>query len=309
MRTLNGALNTTQFDFTTMAILDMSDSGETRPLIATSLVLGLIGLLFYLLQKPKFATNAPKMADDAWPILGAYSFFTKRWEFFTRAASLSHTGNFSFYAGQWPVIGVTGEEGRKAFFDSKFLDPTEGHKALMAGAPSISKGNNPFAEDIINPNESAWYIKRLAAVLKGHQLERGLEQILLDAREDFDNMASNPAGMTDPFDSIYRMIFHVSMRTLACKEIADDPVLLDRCLYLFENVESNISSFAIMFPWLPLPSRAKRTYAGFQMYMIFKRIVDDRKRTGRREDDALQFLLDQGDDLTHIITASFVPSL
>jgi sterol 14-demethylase len=39
--------------------------------------------------------------------------------------------------------------------------------------------------------------------------------------------------------------------------------------------------------------------------MILKKIVDDRTKTGRREEDALQFLMDQGDSLMDIITVSF----
>lgn len=38
--------------------------------------------------------------------------------------------------------------------------------------------------------------------------------------------------------------------------------------------------------------------------MILKSIVDDRNKTGRREEDALQFLMDQGDKLIDIITVS-----
>lgn len=38
--------------------------------------------------------------------------------------------------------------------------------------------------------------------------------------------------------------------------------------------------------------------------MIIKNIVDDRKKTGRREEDALQFLLDQNDSMLDIITVS-----
>jgi hypothetical protein len=36
--------------------------------------------------------------------------------------------------------------------------------------------------------------------------------------------------------------------------------------------------------------------------MIFKGIIDKRAAEGRREDDALQYLIDQGDDVTKIIT-------
>lgn len=40
------------------------------------------------------------------------------------------------------------------------------------------------------------------------------------------------------------------------------------------------------------------------MYMIFQKIVKGRKATGHREEDALQYLLDQGDDMNMIISVS-----
>lgn len=57
-----------------------------------------------------------------------------------------------------------------------------------------------------------------------------------------------------------------------------------------------------MYPALPLPAKLQRTWSGAQLYMIFKRIVDARNAEGRRDDDGLQFLMDQGDNVTDIIT-------
>lgn len=38
--------------------------------------------------------------------------------------------------------------------------------------------------------------------------------------------------------------------------------------------------------------------------MLIQGIVEDRKKSGRREEDALQFLIDQGDSLIDMITVS-----
>ena len=56
---------------------------------------------------------------------------------------------------------------------------------------------------------------------------------------------------------------------------------------------------------MPTPSKFKRLYSGSQLYFIFKRVVDDRKKHEKRENDALQYLLDQGDSITDIITVMF----
>ena len=100
------------------------------------------------------------------------------------------------------------------------------------------------------------------------------------------------------------MVFKLTMRTVACNEIADDTHLLARTLSLYEDVEATATPFSIMFPWLPTPAKFRRLYSGSQLYMIFKRVVDERKKENRRENDALQYLIDQGDSITDIIQVS-----
>ncbi|KAI5365207.1 Putative cytochrome P450 [Septoria linicola] len=287
-----------------MAVLSLDTAtGHPYSLALGSFVV-LASLVLYLFHKPTFPRNAPKLVDDTIPLIGALHFFTQRWDFWERARNRSTTGNFSFYAGQHPVVGVTGQkqEERKVFFEDKRLAFSEGYATLLAGAPEVKRDNKLLAE---NNNDSAFTIyfqKRLIALLKGNQLRNGLPQLLKDARMLLNGLAAQPEKITDPFDSIYRMVFQFTMRTVACSEIADDQPLLAKVLGLFESIESCATHTGIMYPWVPLPSKMKRTIAGAQLYGIFKKIVDDRNKTGRKEDDALQYLMDQGDNIVDIIT-------
>lgn len=58
--------------------------------------------------------------------------------------------------------------------------------------------------------------------------------------------------------------------------------------------------------WVSGNERAQLTILlqSTKLFMIIKNIVDDRAKTGRREDDALQFLIDQDDSLLDMITVS-----
>lgn len=94
------------------------------------------------------------------------------------------------------------------------------------------------------------------------------------------------------------------MRTIGCNDMAEDPVLLKKTLRLFETVEQSATASAVIFPWAPSPAVVKRIYAGSRLYMILKRIVDERKETGKREDDPLQYLIDLGDDVGTILQVS-----
>jgi sterol 14-demethylase len=69
-------------------------------------------------------------------------------------------------------------------------------------------------------------------------------------------------------------------------------------------LDESTSALGVMYPWLPLLSTAKRNYAGARLYMVFNNLITDRKKHNRTEDDAMQYLLDQGDNVVDIITVS-----
>jgi len=115
-------------------------------------VFGLLAVLssayIYLFSRPAFPRNAPALTSEAFPVIGSLQFFTKRWDFFQKAMAQSSTGNFSFYAGQYPIIGVAGPEARKVFLENKGLAFAEGYAAMLGGSPKVKKeAHNPFSED------------------------------------------------------------------------------------------------------------------------------------------------------------------
>ena len=129
----------------------------------------------------------------------------------------------------------------------------------------------------------------------------GFPHLIRDTTARLDMLAGSPSGMTDPFTSVYEIVFQLTMRMVGCTEIANDPSLLKKTLKLFETIESSTTATAIIFPSLPSPALIKRTIAGGRLYLIFKKIVDEREMSGRREDDALQHLIDIGDNVKDII--------
>lgn len=128
--------------------------------------------------------------------------------------------------------------------------------------------------------------------------------LISDTKARLDELAADPSGVTDPFDSIYRIVYQLTMRTVAANEIANDRALLDKTLKLYESIENASTPWLIMFPHLPTPAKLQQAWSGAQLYKIFANLVEERRKTGRRDDDALQYLIDQGDDTLHIITVS-----
>jgi sterol 14-demethylase len=281
--------------------------GLSNPVLSITILSSaiLISAFLYLFKRPSLPSNAPPLVAEAWPIIGSMQFFSQRWDFFKRQMAHSPTGNFSFYAGDKIVVGMSGDESRRIFFEHKHLSLTQGYGALLGGSPSVNDTNaiNTAADDKLEEGEFVnYFAKRLVAMLKGPLLAKGLPQLLEDMRTSIDRLATQETKVTDPFDSIYRVVFQMTMRTVACVEIAGDDALRERCLKLFEEIEGTATPMSIMYNWMPVIAKFRRTYAGAQLYMIFKGIIDKRAAEGKREDDALQYLIDQGDDVTKIIT-------
>lgn len=89
---------------------------------------------------------------------------------------------------------------------------------------------------------------------------------------------------------------------VGAREIAEDRTKLSKALGLFEDIEASSTPTGIIMPWLPIPAKLRRYLSGARLAMMFSPIINERKATGRREDDALQYLIDCGDGLKNIIT-------
>lgn len=96
-------------------------------LTVVSLALGVFAAYLYLNQA--LPEGAPPLTKSDWPLIGPISFWTRRWDFFREAAKTSSNGNFSFHVGNRVVVGVSGDEARRAFMDSRHLDATSGYVA------------------------------------------------------------------------------------------------------------------------------------------------------------------------------------
>lgn len=110
------------------------------------------------------------------------------------------------------------------------------------------------------------------------------------------------AGKTDPFDSIYELVYQLTVRTVGCREIAESEELRTKSLRYYEGIEQGLRPSAMLVPsWMPTPAKIKKTTSGARLYFMIKSIVDAREKEGRREDDPLQTLIDRGDSVVKII--------
>jgi len=161
------------------------------------------------------------------------------------------------------------------------------------------------SEDDSQAGFSKWFSRVLTTLLKRENFVSNLPVLVSDAKTRLDALVARegkPSGIFDPFDDLYRMVFQLTMRTVGAREIAESPELAARTLSLFEKLDSTASPARIIFPWLPTPNHLRRLTYGAKLYMILDKIIKDRQKEGRREQDALQFLIDSGEDITKCLT-------
>ncbi|TFK73496.1 cytochrome P450 [Pluteus cervinus] len=233
-------------------------------------------------------------------LLAIHPFFRKRFEFLNWGIYATGSTVFKFKLLRNTVVVVSGESARQAFFAAKELDLTEGFKILSGAIPMVKGVTSDLQSKRI-----ALIHKRLAAVQREASLSQLIPVILEDIRKQMDSW--DGAGTFDPFDKIYELLFQVTIRSLSCSEIADDPVLVSRLKVLYDKLETGTTPATVLLPWLPTPSMIKKLWATKEIYDIVVRAIDARQKSGVYKRDTLQMLLETGDD--RLVVVGFIMGL
>ncbi|CAA9957164.1 cytochrome P450 6A1 [Pyrenophora teres f. maculata] len=254
--------------------------------------------ILYQSYAHKIPANSPTQVDDDLPITGASGWFTRRWDWCQEKRDQSKTGNFSFHAGPRLVVGLCGEKGRRTFLESKGLSFTKGYDILFGGGPNASTRRLETKSD---PDLTPWFNRQIVNLLKGEHLRNRLAILISDTKDGIEAIKQDPSGRTDPFTSIYHIVFRLTIRTLGANEIVEDESLLEAFSKNFEIIDKSSNATTIRFPKFPSPSLLKRYFAGAQLYALVAKIIKTRAKTEKKHDDALQFLQDQGGSTFDIV--------
>ncbi|ELU44132.1 cytochrome P450 [Rhizoctonia solani AG-1 IA] len=128
--------------------------------------------------------------------------------------------------------------------------------------------------------ELSFFLRHLVPLLKNDRLAKLTPELMSDIER---NMKSwGDAGKFDPFEVMYSTVFQLTIRAAGAREIADSVEKCKQLEELYWKVEKGSTPTALF-------------------YAIFDQIIKDRQREGRREEDALQTFIDQGDSTVDII--------
>ena len=158
-------------------------------------------------------------------------------------------------------------------------------------------------ESVANMGEfNAWFNNRMARALRTENFSTNLPRMTRDVRTAIEGIAQASDGITNPFYSVYAIVFQLTFRMLGCTEMADNDALRARTLQLYESLESSAGMSMILTPWwLPTISRFRRLWSGAKLYMSVQKIIKERKKKNIRYNDTMQALIDQGDDEDKIV--------
>lgn len=251
-------------------------------------------LVFEMVSRPHLTAKTPARLPG-YPLVGVPEFFSARTALFDMGTAISKTGQFSFFFGKHPIVGITGESGRKTYFETKSLNMMKGYETLFVQSPKVDIDHGP---EEFGP----WFNRSLKKMLSRDAFVSNLDVLTSDVRNIFKDLMARPGKkMMNPYDDLYRMVYQLTMRTVGCDEIAENRELGDRTLQLFESFEKLTSPARMVLPWLPTPSYIRRMSTGAKLFFTFDNIVKERKRTGVRRNDALQHFLDQGATVALVI--------
>ena len=100
-------------------------------------------------------------------------------------------------------------------------------------------------------------------------------------------------------------MLQLTVRAATCHEIADDPALVAKVGRLYEIIEKGSNAKAMIFPWLPNSAVKAKDGALREVYAMISNIIEDRRASGSKDQDAVQVLIDLDDSTPDISGVSF----
>lgn len=230
------------------------------------------------------------------PILAAWPFFTKRYDFL-RNHFASGKRYFQFHVLQHRVVAISGEEARKMFFNEKGLGLDEGYRILMGGAPNI--------DDIsVQPKEGrvkdAELVKRMAVLFRKDRVVEVLPVLFDDVHRRMNDWGNE--GTINPFKELYDLVFQMTVRMGACRELADDKDAIERLTQHYWNIEKNATPTVLLLPWLPSPAKKTQEKATRELFTMLYNYVYLRRNAPTPSTDPIDLLVAYGDSNEAIVS-------
>ncbi|KIM37023.1 hypothetical protein M413DRAFT_31186 [Hebeloma cylindrosporum] len=228
------------------------------------------------------------------PVLTAWNFFKKRFDFFQAHFKKSNGKMFRF---RHRVVAVAGEQGRKAFLNDQSLDMTQGYKILFGGVPRLEDIN---IQTRTGEPDSRAFVNRLLSLLRKERVADVLPVLLDDVHNrmlDWGTM-----GRINPFKEVYDLVFQMTVRMATCRELAEDKQAIEELRRHYFNIEQSTTPVAVLLPWFPGQARKTREKATLGLYLLIRKFVTMRRKAKVPSSDPIDVFMENGDSDEVIIS-------
>ncbi|KFA54601.1 hypothetical protein S40293_02211 [Stachybotrys chartarum IBT 40293] len=306
-------MNTTQSSVTEPVGRMLADRSLT---LYSAYPLAIVLLAYYVLYHGTSyepAKGSPKQwTAYHWPVIGSsLHFFARRRDMFLVGRGVFPSGYFSFFVGKKHVVGLSGAQARRVFFETKGLSLAQGFVELLTGRLPSAKNEKDYGLHNL--------IKPLLHLTRSDELVKRIPPISSFVATFCDELKTEPPSSSAPdwrvmnlFGKVPLLIFKIMQQCVGFQEIAQDDRLLRRTFFWYRRFENTTSNARIIFPWLVTPRHAWRLIMATVLYIDLSAILNRRKKQGKRLDDAVQFLIDKGEsnyNVVEFIFSTFVAGL
>ncbi|KAJ7929747.1 cytochrome P450 [Mycena leptocephala] len=179
-------------------------------------------------------------------------------------------------------------EKRQEFFSDSRPSFALAYAVMLGATPSMNKDFlSSMGFDITLGGRSN---KFLSALLRNQRINANMPILYQYADECINGLSAQ----TNPFDTIYRTIFRLTVNTIAASTIASSPAICDALAKIFHELDQSGTPATILFPWFPGWERMQRFYLMKKFYNIMTAAIDERRSEGRNDEDPMQYLIDAG---------------
>ncbi|KAJ7105718.1 cytochrome P450 [Mycena epipterygia] len=238
-------------------------------------------------QNAKTPSNSlliPRSTSITYPILGSLQYFSHHWDFL-RAATKN--GTISYHLANQKCIAV-GMENRHEFFNDSRISFALAYAVMLGATPSMNKEFlNAMGFDVTLGGRSN---KFLFALLRKERINANISSLYSYAEQGVSNLGAT----TNPFETIYAIIFRLTVNTLGSSSVAASPAICSALAKIFHEFDRSGTPFMILFPWFLGWERIRRFYLMKQFYNIMSAALDERGKEGRNNDDPMQYFIDAG---------------
>ncbi|KAJ7673938.1 hypothetical protein DFH06DRAFT_1292704 [Mycena polygramma] len=238
-------------------------------------------------RKAKTAYTGLSIAPSTpltYPLLGSLQYLSGHWDFLRTATAY---GAVSFHLASQKCITIPLEKRHEFFSDSRPSFALT-YAVMLGATPSMNKDFlSSMGFDITLGGRSN---KLLSALVRNRRINTNMPTLYQYA----DECISGLTATTNPFDSLYRTIFRLTVNTIASSSISASPAICDALAKIFHELDKSGTPATILFPWFPGWESMQRFYLMKQFYDIMTTAIDERRTEGCNNEDPMQYLIDAG---------------